>query len=82
MHVNLIVAIVNNTPAINISIRNAAKDLIHSGKVDQGILNMVEMDIRAYDPCFGYATHFAIGQMPLTLEVYNRDKKQVKTMQR
>ena len=32
------------------SVRDAAKGLIHNGKVDQGILNMVEMAFRAYDP--------------------------------
>ncbi|MGB9853386.1 MAG: Ni/Fe hydrogenase subunit alpha [Candidatus Bathyarchaeales archaeon] len=80
--VNLIVATVNNAPSINMSIRNAAKGLIHNGKVDQGLLNMVEMAFRAYDPCFGCATHFAIGQMPLTIEIYNSERKLLKTVQR
>ncbi|MGQ9538891.1 MAG: Ni/Fe hydrogenase subunit alpha, partial [Candidatus Bathycorpusculaceae bacterium] len=80
--VNLIVATVNNAPSINMSVRNAAKDLIHGGKVDQGLLNMVEMAFRAYDPCFGCATHFAVGQMPLTVEIYSHKGKLVKTVQR
>ncbi|MGQ9641007.1 MAG: Ni/Fe hydrogenase subunit alpha [Candidatus Bathycorpusculaceae bacterium] len=80
--VNLIVATVNNSPSINMSIRNAAKGLIHKGKVDQGLLNMVEMAFRAYDPCFGCATHFAVGQMPLTVEIYSRDGKLLKKVQR
>ncbi|MEM3699979.1 MAG: Ni/Fe hydrogenase subunit alpha [Candidatus Bathyarchaeia archaeon] len=80
--VNLIVATVNNSPSINMSIRNAAKGLIHGDKVDQGILNMVEMAFRAYDPCFGCATHFAVGQMPLTIEIYDSDKKLLKTVHR
>jgi F420-non-reducing hydrogenase large subunit len=80
--VNLIVATVNNSPSINMSIRNAAKGLIHDDKVDQGILNMVEMAFRAYDPCFGCATHFAVGQMPLTIEIYNSQKKLLKIVQR
>jgi len=80
--VNLIVATTNNCPAINMSIRNAAKGLIHGDKVDQGILNMVEMAFRAYDPCFGCATHFAVGQMPLTIEIYNSQKKLLKIVQR
>jgi F420-non-reducing hydrogenase large subunit len=75
--VNLIVATTNNYPAICMSIRDAAKGLIHGGKVDEGILNMVEMAFRAYDPCFGCATHSAFGKMPLTVEVYNADKKLV-----
>ncbi|MEM3356217.1 MAG: Ni/Fe hydrogenase subunit alpha [Candidatus Bathyarchaeia archaeon] len=80
--VNLIVATVNNCPSINMSIRNAAKGLIHGEKVDNGILNMVEMAFRAYDPCFGCATHYAVGQMPLTIEIYNSEKKLLKTVQR
>jgi F420-non-reducing hydrogenase large subunit len=80
--VNLIVATTNNYPAICMSIRDAAKGLIHGGKVDQGLLNMVEMAFRAYDPCFGCATHYAVGQMPLTVAIYNSRKKLVKTLQR
>jgi F420-non-reducing hydrogenase large subunit len=78
--VNLIVATTNNYPAICMSIRDAAKGLIHGDNVDQGILNMVEMAFRAYDPCFGCATHFAVGQMPLTIEIYNHKKKLLKTI--
>lgn len=80
--VNLIVATTNNAPAINMSIRDAAKGLIHGDKVDQGVLNMVEMAFRAYDPCFGCATHYAIGQMPLTIEIYDHAKKLLRTVQR
>lgn len=80
--VNLIVATVNNAPSINMSVRNAAKGLIHGGNVDPGLLNMVEMAFRAYDPCFGCATHFAVGQMPLTLEIYGSNGKLLKTVQR
>jgi F420-non-reducing hydrogenase large subunit len=80
--VNMIVATTNNYPAICMSIRDAAKGLIHNGKVDNGVLNMVEMAFRAYDPCFGCATHFAVGQMPLTVEVYDHAKQLVKTLQR
>jgi F420-non-reducing hydrogenase large subunit len=80
--VNLIVATVNNAPSINMSVRNAAKGLIHGDKVDPGVLNMVEMAFRAYDPCFGCATHYAIGQMPLTIEIYNSENKLLRTVQR
>src|SRR3989304_359477 len=80
--VNLIVATTNNYPAICMSIRDAAKGLIHGGKFDQGLLNMVEMAFRAYDPCFGCATHFAVGQMPLTVEVFDSRKQLVQTPSR
>jgi F420-non-reducing hydrogenase large subunit len=56
--VNLIVATGNNHAAICISIKKAAQALIKAGKViTQGLLNMVEMAFRAYDPCFACATH-------------------------
>jgi len=80
--VNLIVATTNNYPAICMSVRDAAKGLIHDGKVDQGILNKVEMAFRAYDPCFGCATHAAVGQMPLTVEVFNAQKQLVNSVSR
>jgi F420-non-reducing hydrogenase large subunit len=80
--VNLIVATVNNNPAICMSIRDAAKGLIHSDKVDQGILNMVEMAFRAYDPCFACATHVAVGQMPLEVRLYDAAKQLVRVIRR
>ncbi len=48
--VNLIVATVHNSAPIQMSIEKAAKGVIHGGKVDDGLLNMVEMAFRAYDP--------------------------------
>ncbi|MCK4482582.1 nickel-dependent hydrogenase large subunit, partial [Candidatus Bathyarchaeota archaeon] len=80
--VNLIVATTNNYPAICMSIRDAAKGLIHGGNVNQGLLNKVEMAFRAYDPCFACASHFAIGQMPFTVEIYDHEKKLLKTVRR
>jgi F420-non-reducing hydrogenase large subunit len=78
----MIVATTNNYPAICMSIRDAAKGLIHGGKVDNGILNKVEMAFRAYDPCFGCATHYAVGHMPLTIEVFDNNKNLLETLQR
>jgi len=80
--VNLIVATTNNHPAICMSIRDAAKGLIHGGEVNQGILNMVEMAFRAYDPCWACATHFAIGQMPLEVKIYDHNKALIKKVHR
>lgn len=80
--VNLIVATTNNYPAINMSIRDAAKGLIHGDNVDPSVLNMVEMAFRAYDPCFECATHYAVGQAPLTLEIHNHKGQLIKTVQR
>jgi len=80
--VNLIVATTHNAPGICMSIKNAAKGLIRNGKVDDGILNMVEMAFRAYDPCFACATHFAVGEMPLEVEIYDSQKRLFKKLRR
>jgi F420-non-reducing hydrogenase large subunit len=69
--VNLVVGTTNNNAPICMSVKRAAQGLIHKGQVIQGLLNMVEMAFRAYDPCFGCATHSLPGQMPL--EVVLRD---------
>ncbi|MCL6577778.1 MAG: Ni/Fe hydrogenase subunit alpha [Candidatus Bathyarchaeota archaeon] len=80
--VNLIVATTHNAPGICMSIKNAATGLIRNGKVSDGILNMVEMAFRAYDPCFACATHFAVGEMPLEVEIYDSEKRLVKKLRR
>ena len=70
--VNLIVATVMNNPAMNMSVKRAAQGLIKKGKVaSEGLLNMVEMAFRAYDPCMACATHTLPGQMPLEIVIYN-----------
>lgn len=48
--VNLIVGTTHNNACINLSVEQAARELIKEGKYDQGILNKVEMAVRAYDP--------------------------------
>jgi len=68
---NLIVATQNNAGRIAMSVDRAARTLISDGKVDDGILNMIEMAFRAYDPCHGCATHALPGQMPLIVRVYD-----------
>jgi F420-non-reducing hydrogenase large subunit len=71
--VNLIVATTNNHAAISMSIKQAAEGLIKKGEVSDGILNMVEMAFRAYDPCYACATHTLPGQMPLNVQIYKHD---------
>lgn len=80
--VNLVVATTHNAPGICMSIKNAAQGLIHDGKVSDGLLNKVEMAFRAYDPCFACATHFAIGEMPLEVNIRNSEGQLVKTLKR
>ncbi|MBN2291932.1 MAG: nickel-dependent hydrogenase large subunit, partial [Pirellulales bacterium] len=69
--VNLIVGTTNNNAPICMSVKKAAEGLIKKGKVNSGLLNMVEMAFRAYDPCFGCATHSLMGQMPLEVTIRN-----------
>ena len=67
--VNLIVGTTNNNAAICMSVKKAAQTLIGKGRsATEGLLNMVEMAFRAYDPCFGCATHSLPGQMPLEVD--------------
>jgi F420-non-reducing hydrogenase large subunit len=66
---NLIVGTTNNYAPITMSVDRAARALIHGGQADQGLLNRIEMAFRAYDPCFGCATHSLPGQMPLVVTI-------------
>ena len=79
---NLIVATTNNYAAICMSIRDAARGLIHGGNVNDGLLNMVEMAFRAYDPCFGCSTHALPGQTPLRVNIYDHNRQRLATVQR
>lgn len=81
--VNLIVATINNHAAISLSIKKAAAGLIKGGKeVSDGILNMIEMAFRAYDPCFGCATHFLPGEMPMEIKIFDSNRKLVNIIKR
>jgi F420-non-reducing hydrogenase large subunit len=80
--VNLIVATQNNSAAINMSVEKAAKALIKKGDVPEGILNMIEMAFRAYDPCHACATHSLPGRTPLELNVYDSSGVLVKRLER
>jgi len=79
---NLIVATVNNAGAINMSIEKAAKSFIKGGQVSDGLLNMVEMAFRAYDPCHACGTHAYPGGMPLTLNIYDHYGERIRQLRR
>lgn len=79
---NLIVATVNNAAAIDMSIEKAAKAFIKGGKVNDGLLNMAEMAFRPYDPCHACGTHCLPGDMPIEINIYNRDRELVKQLRR
>jgi F420-non-reducing hydrogenase large subunit len=81
--VNLIVATAHNYPAMNMSIKKAAQGLIKKGQeVTEGLLNMVEMAFRAYDPCMACATHTLPGQMPIEVVIYNSRGELVQRLSR
>lgn len=78
--VNLIVATGNNYGAMCYGIKRAAQALIKGGKADDGLLNMVEMAFRAYDPCLACATHTLPGQTPLEVNIRDRDGNVMQTL--
>jgi len=80
--VNLIVATVANAAGISMSIKRAAKSLIKNGEVDDGILNMVEMAFRPYDPCLACATHSLPGKTPLIVNIHDINGDIIKTIRR
>jgi F420-non-reducing hydrogenase large subunit len=77
---NLIVGTTHNNAPINMSVKQAAKSLIKNGKYDQGILNRVEMAIRAYDPCLSCATHELDGRIPVKVEILNAQGNVIDTL--
>ena len=68
---NLIVSTTHNNDAMNTAVRWVANNVIsRKGAITDGMLNQVEVAIRAYDPCLSCATQ-AMGKMPLKVELYN-----------
>jgi NAD-reducing hydrogenase large subunit len=65
---NLIVSTTNNNQAMNEAVRQVATHYLDGKKLTEGLLNHIEVAIRAYDPCLSCATH-AIGKMPLQVEL-------------
>ena len=61
---NLIVSTTHNNQAMNEAVRQVARQYLDGQEVTEGLLNRIEVAIRAYDPCLSCATH-ALGRMPL-----------------
>ncbi|MCL6097542.1 MAG: Ni/Fe hydrogenase subunit alpha [Bacteroidetes bacterium] len=80
-NLNLIVGTTHNNAPINMSVNQAAKLLIKDGKYDQGILNRVEMAIRAYDPCLSCATHNLDGRLPVRIDIVDSEGILINTIQ-
>ena len=70
---NLIVSTTHNNEGMNRAVKDVAiKHLSGHEKITEGMLNHIEVAIRAYDPCLSCATH-ALGQMPLSVEIQDAD---------
>lgn len=82
-HVNLIVGTTYNYPAIQHSVARAAKGLITPGvALTEPLMNRIEMAFRAYDPCFGCATHAMPGAGPLEVRTFGPDGALAQTIRR
>lgn len=69
--VNLVVATTQNNTVMNRTVRSVAeKYLGGNAEITEGMMNAIEVGIRAYDPCLSCATH-AMGQMPLIVSVFD-----------
>lgn len=81
--VNLIVGTTNNYGPIAMSVDKAARSLITEGTVvTDGLLDRIEMGFRAYDPCFGCATHTMPGQMPMVVTIRDKDGNTLEELRR
>ena len=78
---NLIVSTTHNNQAMNEAIRQVARQYIDGRKLTEGLLNHIEVAIRAFDPCLSCATH-ALGKMPLEVELLDAEGGQVDVLAR
>ena len=79
---NLIVATQGNAARMAMGVEKAARGLISGKEVSDGLLNMVEMAFRAYDPCLGCATHSLLGEMPLEVVIRGADHEVIRVVRR
>ncbi|HDP96664.1 MAG TPA: Ni/Fe hydrogenase subunit alpha [Euryarchaeota archaeon] len=79
--INMIVATTNNNAAICTDVKRTAQSLIKNGEVSNGLLNMVEMTFRCYDPCNSCGTHILPnGQRALEINIRDHKGKTVKLL--
>jgi len=69
---NLIVSTTNNNTPMNRAVTGVCKEYLSGKEITEGLLNRVEVAIRAYDPCLSCATH-AMGKMPLVIELQDHE---------
>lgn len=70
---NLIVSTTSNNEAMNRAVQVVADQYLEGKtEISEGLLNHIEVGIRAYDPCLSCATH-AMGQMRLKVQLLGQD---------
>jgi NAD-reducing hydrogenase large subunit len=69
---NLVVSTTQNNQAMNESIRRVASRYLDGRELTGPLLNLIEVAIRAYDPCLSCATH-AMGKMPLDVTLLDEE---------
>ncbi|MEM2094391.1 MAG: Ni/Fe hydrogenase subunit alpha [Candidatus Bathyarchaeia archaeon] len=76
--IKLIIPTQINNSAININVKDAAAEFIHKGEIKPGLLNRIEMIVRAYDPCIKCASRsFGEG---IHVEIKSRDGTLLKVL--
>ena len=78
---NLIVSTTHNNQAMNEAIRSVAREYLDGREITEGLLNHIEVAVRAFDPCLSCATH-ALGKMPLQVELLDADGGCIGTLTR
>jgi len=78
---NLIVSTTHNNQAMNEAVRQVARRYLNGREITEGLLNHIEVAIRAFDPCLSCATH-ALGKMPLQVELLDAEGRQLSTLSR
>jgi NAD-reducing hydrogenase large subunit len=78
---NLVVSTTHNNEAMNRAIRAVARRYLDGRTLTEGLLNHIEVAVRAFDPCLSCATH-ALGKMPLAVELHDADGTLIDTLKR
>jgi len=78
---NLIVSTTHNNQAMHETVRAVAGQYFDGREVTEGLLNHIEVTIRAFDPCLSCATH-AVGAMPLVVQVLDAQGRRCGGLQR
>jgi NAD-reducing hydrogenase large subunit len=59
-------------------VKQVAMNDLSGHEITEGLLNHIEVAIRAFDPCLSCATH-ALGQMPLIVTLEDADGATIAT---